>query len=347
MTLTFMVSQVLFYRRFPGAVWARPEVAPAVALSLQIGLCMIDNLSNAMPNPLYAIAIGGMTGMTAIVLPSARRDAARRLAQADVLKEAGLIDAAEDAYTQAIGTYATAASETGRDPEILSEAAYSYEALADLLAVSPGRVAEAEPYLRSAIEIRETLAGADPERTDAFERLAADLEHLGRLLSTLTRFDEAERAWRRAVELHEGLAARFPAAPEFAKNWAEGLNDLAWLVSSRPDVDVDTARTAAGLALKAIELDPSRAGFWNTLGAANYHARDYESAAAALLRSIDLSDGGTGCDYYLLAMTNVRLGNFGPALECFERGDDWMKINAPNHPTLTHLRDQAAALLHV
>ena len=347
MTLTFMVPQALFYRRFPGAVWAQPEVAPAVALCLQIGLCMIDNLSNAMPNPLYAIAIGAMTGMTAIALPSARRDAATRLAQADALKDAGQIDAAEEAYAQAIGTYATAASDAGRDSEILSEAAYSCEALADLLAASPGRIAEAEPYLRSAIEIRETLAGAEPERTDSLERLAFVLEHLGRLHSTLGRFDEAERAWRRAVELHEGLATRFPATPKFTTNWAEGLNDLAWLLSTRPHVDVDTARTAAGLSLKAIELDPSRGGFWNTLGAANYHAGDYESAAAALLRSIDLNDGGTGCDYYLLAMTNVRLENFGAGLECFERGDDWMKVNAPNHPTLTHLRDQAAALLHI
>ena len=255
MCLTFMVPQILFYRRFPGAVWARPEIAPVTALCLQIGLCMVDNLSNAMPNPLYAMAIGGLTGMTAIALPSARRDAARRLAQADALKEAGQIDAAEEAYAQAIGTYVTAASETGRDPEILSEAAYSYEALADLLAASPGRAAEAEPYLKNAIEIHEALAAATPERTEPFEQLAVDLEHLGRLLSTLGQFAEAEQAWSRASTSTRGSRPASPTRPSLPGSGPRALTTLPGCSPAAP--------TPTSTPPESLQDSPSRQSSWN------------------------------------------------------------------------------------
>ena len=40
-----------------------PSFAPAAALAVLLGLYMLDNLSNAMYNPIYVLAAGGLAGM--------------------------------------------------------------------------------------------------------------------------------------------------------------------------------------------------------------------------------------------------------------------------------------------
>ena len=37
-------------------------MAPAAALAVLLGLFMIDNLFNAMPNPIYTVVLGAVTG---------------------------------------------------------------------------------------------------------------------------------------------------------------------------------------------------------------------------------------------------------------------------------------------
>jgi tetratricopeptide (TPR) repeat protein len=345
MATTFMLPQILFYRRVPAKLWFEPAVAPATALVVFVGLNMIDNLGNAMPSPVYMVAIGGLMGMATVVIPTRRRDAARLLVEAEALKQAGQPEAAEMAYIWSIESYATA-PETAGDPAILGEVAYAHEALADILAATPGRIAEAEELLIQAIKIHQAVVTNDPKSPDGLERLATDFEHLGRLLGTLGRNAESEQAWRQALELWEKLATRYSAASDFRRRWAESLNDLAWALVTRPEVDPDTGRNAAGLAGKAIELEPSVTGFWNTLGAANYQAGDLEVALAALQRSVELTEGGTGFDHYLLAMTYSRLGNLEMASESLARADHLSQTHAPDHPTLARLRGQAAALIH-
>jgi tetratricopeptide (TPR) repeat protein len=344
MTASFLIPQILFFRRIPGPLWSRPEVAGAVALCLQIGLYMIDNLSNAMPNPAYAIALGGLAGLSVAGLPSSRHDAAQRLTEAEALKEIDQPEAAEAVFAQAIESYIAAGPETRKNPKALAEIAYAYEALADLYASSLERPVDAELSLLRAIEIHELLAAADPERSEGYERLAVDLEHLGRLQSAQGRFAEAESTWSRALEFRQALATHFPGEARWTKVWAESLNDLAWMLACR--ADPKSARTAVDFAARAIELEPTRSGFLNTLGLASYHAGDYPTADAALRRSVELGDGGTGYDHYLLAMTSARLGNMDQALESFEHANAWTQSNAPDHPVLAQLRDQAAALLH-
>ena len=345
MTAAFLVPQILFLRRIQGPLWSRPEVAGAVALCLQIGLYMIDCLSNAMPNPAYAIALGGLTGLTVGSLPSSRRDAAQRLAEAEALKEADQPEAAEAVFAEAIESYVAGGPAIGKNPKALEEVAYAYEALADLYASSLERPADAEMSLLRALEIHERLIAADPEQSEGYERLAVDLEHLGRLQGAQGRFAEAELTWGRALEFRQALATRFPGEARWTKLWAESLNDLAWMLACR--ADPESARTATDFAARAIELEPTRAGFLNTLGLASYHAGDYTTADAALRRSVELGDGGTGYDHYLLAMTSARQGNMNQALESFEHANAWTQSHAPDHPVLAQLRDQAAALLHV
>jgi len=52
---------VLLLRRVPARQWAHPVVAPAAALAMLLMLYSIDNLFNAMLNPIYLLAAGGLS----------------------------------------------------------------------------------------------------------------------------------------------------------------------------------------------------------------------------------------------------------------------------------------------
>lgn len=53
----------LFWSRFPARSWTRPEVGSAAVLAVVIALYMVDCLVNAMTNPLYILAAGGVAGL--------------------------------------------------------------------------------------------------------------------------------------------------------------------------------------------------------------------------------------------------------------------------------------------
>ena len=62
-TLTLLVPQLLFMRRYPAARWREPAVAAMAPLSVLLAVFMIDNLLNDMFNPVMLIAAGGLTGL--------------------------------------------------------------------------------------------------------------------------------------------------------------------------------------------------------------------------------------------------------------------------------------------
>jgi hypothetical protein len=63
LTAMLLLPSLLFVRRYPLATWNMPLVAPAAALALFVPLYMIDNLLNAMINPVYFVAAGALTGL--------------------------------------------------------------------------------------------------------------------------------------------------------------------------------------------------------------------------------------------------------------------------------------------
>ena len=63
LSLTLLVLQLLFLRRFPVPTWRDPAVAALVPLSVLLGLFMIDNLLNDMFNPVMLLSAGGITGL--------------------------------------------------------------------------------------------------------------------------------------------------------------------------------------------------------------------------------------------------------------------------------------------
>jgi O-antigen ligase len=61
-TIAILMPLLLLVRRFPASSWATPDIAPVAVLALTLGLYMLDNLMNDMPNPLFILAAGGATG---------------------------------------------------------------------------------------------------------------------------------------------------------------------------------------------------------------------------------------------------------------------------------------------
>lgn len=62
-TLVVLMPAVLLLRRVPPGYWAHPIAAAPAALAVLLTLHMMDNLLNAMLNPVYVVAIGGICAL--------------------------------------------------------------------------------------------------------------------------------------------------------------------------------------------------------------------------------------------------------------------------------------------
>ncbi len=65
LTATFLVPLTLLLWRWPIGMWYHPATAPAAVLAVLLGLFMVDNLLNAMLNPIFTLGAGGLGGMIA------------------------------------------------------------------------------------------------------------------------------------------------------------------------------------------------------------------------------------------------------------------------------------------
>ncbi len=63
LTLAVLLPIFVFIRYYPAHQWEHPQVAPAMVLATLMGLYMIDNLLNAMINPIFMVVAGGLTGL--------------------------------------------------------------------------------------------------------------------------------------------------------------------------------------------------------------------------------------------------------------------------------------------
>lgn len=61
-SLVFFVPIVLFFRRYNARRWHEPAMCHVASLAIMLGLYSLDNLINAMENPIFILAAGGITG---------------------------------------------------------------------------------------------------------------------------------------------------------------------------------------------------------------------------------------------------------------------------------------------
>lgn len=63
--LAILLPAVIAVRRVQPRLWLRPEIAPMTGVALVLVIVMIDNLFNALVNPVYMMAAGGVAGCAA------------------------------------------------------------------------------------------------------------------------------------------------------------------------------------------------------------------------------------------------------------------------------------------
>ncbi len=121
------------------------------------------------------------------------------------------------------------------------------------------------------------------------------------------------------------------------------LNNLAWVLTSTPNVKMRDYAAAVQLARRAAELG---SGFesWNTLGVALYHTGDWKGAIEALQQSVRLQGAGQAMDWMFLAMANQQLGNTGEAKLWYERATTWISTQSGIDPELARFLEDAKAL---
>jgi hypothetical protein len=68
LALVYCVPVLMFFRRYPGRVWAHPKVAPAASLAIFMTLSQIDALFNTPDPPILMLAAGGITAVASASL---------------------------------------------------------------------------------------------------------------------------------------------------------------------------------------------------------------------------------------------------------------------------------------
>ena len=123
-------------------------------------------------------------------------------------------------------------------------------------------------------------------------------------------------------------------------------NDAAWFLATSEIAAQRDPTLAIELATKAVESNPQTSGYHNTLGVARYRARDWQQAITELEKSISLSKGGDGFDYFFLSMAHWQLGNKDQAHKWLVQAVAWMDKKAPDNEELRRFRSEAEKLIH-
>jgi WD40 repeat protein len=121
-------------------------------------------------------------------------------------------------------------------------------------------------------------------------------------------------------------------AVKIAPRFAEAHNDLAWLLATGPAELRDPAHALVE-ARRAVELEPDRATFLNTLGAALYRNGKFAEAIPVLERSLRGQAGQADAfDLFFLAMCHHRLGDAAKAKDCRQRAERWFRTHKNRLP---------------
>ena len=302
-----LIPTGLFLWRYPPRTWFEPDIAPLVTLAIILPLFMVDNLSNAMLNPIYALAMGSVAGC----LP--RRDRGhdpidqedRRILE-DLPGEPAL----------------PGSPQRTRGGSARDIAADQFEDEA-MHAASVGDVESARSSFERALARRQAALSTHATAS-RFDRLARTHVAQARFLTRIGATDEAIHSREKALEVWTRYQSVAELAGSSLAEYAANLNDLAWRLVARQSRETGDIDRAIILAEEALSLVPDDASFWNTLGIVRYRRGDHLMAIHALSRAVSCSpDQGNAFDFYYLALANHALGYPRPTAAWIERAEEW------------------------
>ncbi|MGH7138361.1 MAG: hypothetical protein ACREHD_21635, partial [Pirellulales bacterium] len=192
-----------------------------------------------------------------------------------------------EAQRKAVATWAQLASET-KQPQHRVRQAWANERLAAMLLRANESAAAVSTY-GEAVAVLEAFVREQPDHADYYFNCGLLRSAFATDLSTAGDDDSAQK------EFHAAIAACTKAI-DLAPDNAVAQNNLAWLYATCPEAELRDPAKAVGLAKKAVELRPTDGSGWNTLGAAQYRAGEWNAAVESLTRSLELRSGGDAED---------------------------------------------------
>jgi tetratricopeptide (TPR) repeat protein len=194
-----------------------------------------------------------------------------------------------------------------------------------------------------------TVFSAKPIREESERSAAWAAYRLSVLLELQPTGAQASRPASQRAELARYVEVFAPheTAIEFRPNDPAAHNAYAWLLATAPEPKNRDPSRAVKLATRALELAPTVGAYWNTLGAAQYRAGNWNGAIQALNKSLELRGGGDVNDWFFLAMAHQRLGRNDQARKWYDEAVDWIEKYEPHNTELGRLRAEAAGLLGI
>lgn len=320
-----LTPTIVFLRRYQPRTWFDPDVAPLATLAIILPLFMIDNLSNAMLNPIYSLAMGSIVGCKPRRRPFQSFESSSNLAGDD------FVESPQDLLNpnRRLSSQDEVADRAEREANVASQST----------AMTQARVL----YDR-AIGARQ-LAYRSQAAAWRLDRLARTHAAYARFLTTIGEHDAAIAERKMAMAAWKGLAESIRLSVPVAEAYAANLNDLAWLLLGS-GANASRIQQAIELVEEAIGVSPGQSTFWNTLGIGRFRRGDYYKSLHALSQAVSrASDGGNAFDFYYLAMANSALGYIDPAQAWINRADSWAKERVDLATLLQPLREEAHRLL--
>src|SRR5262249_17865314 len=139
-------------------------------------------------------------------------------------------------------------------------------------------------------------------------------------------------AWGNRAGCHEELQQYAQALADYEgvirlqDRDPQAYANMAWILTTADPKYRDPLQ-ALQMATKAVELAPREASYWTALGAAHLRAGEGQAALTALDRSMKLSQGGDGSDWFFVAMAHWQRGNKQEARKWYDRAVAWLEKN--------------------
>ena len=149
----------------------------------------------------------------------------------------------------------------------------------------------------------------------------------------LERYDDAKKAHEAALD------AEGDGGPNSS-------NAYAIFLLSCPDKDTRDYSRAVIFARKAIKRAQHSWVLWNTLGIANYRAKNYKEAVAAFDTAMEehVRSEGNAFTWICLSMAQWKLDKKDKAKKWYDKADKWCKANQPND-FVKELKAEADAMI--
>ena len=166
-------------------------------------------------------------------------------------------------------------------------------------------------------------------------------------LAATKRFQEAKKTYLQIISQAQ-YNARGPRGAEIrVKELAPALNNLAWMLATCEDVQFRAPEESLEYARKAVQLAADEGMYWNTLGVAYFRQRNWDEAANALGRSMELRENGEGdsFDWFFLAMIQASKNQQAAGRLLYNKAVAWFHQNRAGDEELYQFQVEAARAL--